>query len=522
MESLRCDLFGPGMTPLHRAGLGGLVSTLRWIERSVPSEERPRGHWEIDERSLSFEWQTRSEARTFFDKLFELAFQIREGLIYLPGQYQELPPGLEVRASLHEGLLLSFYDHGPKSRGSEAPVERAYEVDDKTISYRAIPLSWYKHQKDGSRLAFKAFNGHVGLTRTLFPGATKRHASHSASEMSQSGSLALPILFAPVGVVALRAGGKRVNDRGRRQFKRGAALLVPDLTSLTQIQDFLPALLPKSARDCQIVNVADAALQAGLRLRSRGLLFHEALSSLRCIWCCPTDWNSRLQPPTMVFDIATTDADATLDQFNIAMQVLSDPSPRLNKKGEYFWPRSHIRPLIAENLASGQSWFLGFSRLMTAQDPVSNNPIRNYLHLERKGLFAMTQEISWDHPGEETIVRAVHEAMRCRYGRIAAENTTNPTAMKRRMKREYERLRLALVGAKTPDSLRHALADLWSRAGSNSILREEWPRILPLFNSGRWQLTRDLALVALASYQGKEQEKVDLTNIDGTEEMEAE
>ena len=102
---------------------------------------------------------------------------------------------------------------------------------------------------------------------------------------------------------------------------------MPNLTSLMQVQDVLPALLPRSARDCQIVNVADAALQAELRLRSKGLLFHQALSSLRCIWCCPTDWNSRLQPPTIVFDLATTDADATLDQFSIAMQVLSDPSP---------------------------------------------------------------------------------------------------------------------------------------------------------------------------------------------------
>ena len=80
----------------------------------------------------------------------------------------------------------------------------------------------------------------------------------------------------------------------------------------------------------------------------------------------------------------------------------------------------------------------------------------------------------------------------------------------------------ALAGAKTPDSLRHALADLWSRAGSNSVLREEWPRIVPLFNSSRWQLTRDLALVALASYQGKEQENVDLADIEGTDETEAE
>ena len=133
----------------------------------------------------------------------------------------------------------------------------------------------------------------------------------------------------------------------------------------------------------------------------------------------------------------------------------------------------------------------------------------------------MTEEIRWDHPGEESIVRAVHEAMRCRYGRIASENTKNPAAMKKRMAREYERLRLAFSGAKTADTLRHALADLWSRAGSNSVLKEIWPQVLPMLAGDKWQLTRDLALVGLASYQGKGQEDIDLTNID-TETQETE
>ena len=132
----------------------------------------------------------------------------------------------------------------------------------------------------------------------------------------------------------------------------------------------------------------------------------------------------------------------------------------------------------------------------------------------------MAQEIQWDRPGEDVIVRAVHEAMRCRYGRIAAENAGKPAAMKNRMAREYERQRLAFVGAKTADALRHALTDLWSRAGSNSVLREAWPQVLPLLSNTKWQLTRDLALLALASYKGKEQENIDLTEAEKSEETE--
>ena len=522
MESLTCDLFAPGMTPLHRAGLGGLASTLRWIDRSLPDAERPPGQWIIDERSVVLAWQETEGAEPFFERLFSLSFQIQGGLIYLPGQYGELAPPLEVRAALHEGLLLSFYDHGPTSRGSETAIESTYEIDGNPISYRSLPLTWYKHQRDGSNLLVRSLQGQIGLTRTLFPGAIQRHAGHTASQVTQGAELILPLLFAPVGTMALKAGGKKVNDRGSRRFKPGAALLIPDLKTLSEVEYFLPTVIPRNARDCQIANVSDAALQAELRLRSRNLLDHETLSALRCVWCCPTDWNSRLQPPSAVTEVGIDATDTALDQFEVAMAVLAPPSPRKTKKGEYFWPQSYARPFIAENLASGRPWYAGFTRLMTAKDESMKKPkpIRDALKFERGGLHTMAQEIQWDHPGEEVIVRAVHEAMRCRYGRIAAENVRNQAAMKNRMTREYERQRLAFVGAKTADALRHALADLWSRAGSNSVLREAWLHVLPLLSNEKWQLTRDLALIALASYQGKEQENIDLTETEESEETE--
>ncbi len=524
MESLSCDLFSPGMTPLHRAGLGGLASTLRWIEKKVPEAERPAGRWKIAERSVTFEWEGAKESRALFERLFALAFQIKDGLIYLPGQYGDLSPPLEVRAALQEGLLLSFYDHGVQSRGKQGQAQNStYEVDEKPVTYRFLPLAWYKHQRDGFELFEEALRGKLNLTRTLFPGAIERHAGLSGTHVTNSAALALPLLFAPVGVLALRAGGKRVNDRGKRKFKAGAALLVPDLHSLADAHYLLPTLLPRSARDCQVTNVSDAALQAELRLRGRNLLSSDTIPTLRCVWCCPTDWNSKLQPPSSVTEVCVNTADPKLDQFEVAMQTLTFPSPRKNERtGEYFWPKSHVRPLVADNLASGRPWYARFIRLMTAQDQLSGKPIRNYLSFERKGLHAMTKEIRWEQPGEETVVRAVHEAVRCRYGRIAAENTRNPIARKNRMKREYERLRLAFAGAKTADSFRHALTDLWSRAGSNSVLKETWPQVLPLLSGDKWQLARDLALLALASYQGQKQEDVNLSTTEETEDTEQE
>jgi CRISPR-associated protein Cas8a1/Csx13 len=97
---------------------------------------------------------------------------------------------------------------------------------------------------------------------------------------------------------------------------------------------------------------------------------------------------------------------------------------------------------------------------------------------------------------------AVHEALRCRYGRIADENKNHPVAMKKRFAGEYDRWRLAFGGSKTAQQFRNALCDLFSRAGNNLVLRESWMKVLP-FLDARWQLGRDLALLALASYAGR-------------------
>ena len=140
---------------------------------------------------------------------------------------------------------------------------------------------------------------------------------------------------------------------------------------------------------------------------------------------------------------------------------------------------------------------------MTKTDPVSKQPIRNKVLFERKGLNQMINEIEWQDRGESTVVRAVHEAMRRRYGKIASENKGKAGAMKNRMSGEYDRWRLAFAGAKTPDQFRKAICDLFSRAGVTPVLQSEWEGLLPMLDTVNWQQTRDLSLLALASYSGK-------------------
>jgi CRISPR-associated protein Cas8a1/Csx13 len=231
----------------------------------------------------------------------------------------------------------------------------------------------------------------------------------------------------------------------------------------------------------------------------------------------PTPWASQQKSRVATIHVPPGD-DRLLDRFERALtrlppRVATRAVPEAAGQGkrktvtvraEAFRTDSIVRPLIAENLALGRPWYAGFVKLITRIDPSSGKPYRDRLNFERKGLHAMiADDAMWDQAGESTVVRSVHEALRSRYGQIADENKSNPVAMRNRFAGEYDRWRLAFAGAKTTDQFRKALCDLFSRAGGNSVLKKSWHEVLPMLRANTWQHARDLALLALCSYQGR-------------------
>jgi CRISPR-associated protein Cas8a1/Csx13 len=223
--------------------------------------------------------------------------------------------------------------------------------------------------------------------------------------------------------------------------------------------------------------------------------------------------------------------DVHLDRFDIALHDLPTRIVTVQREeatgrgrqrrvtrqwSEAFRAPSLVRPLVADNLARRRPWYSGFVRLMTALDN-NNRPLRDRLGFERGGLRLMSNNPEmWDDESQPTLVRAVHEALRCRYGQIAQDIRDNPAGMRKRFEREYERRRLAFCGAKTADQFRNALCSLFSRAGNNRVLRDAWQSLLPLLSDRCWQLGRDLALLALASYSGTGTETTQTSNDERT------
>ncbi|GIW92993.1 MAG: hypothetical protein KatS3mg110_1034 [Pirellulaceae bacterium] len=520
---LTIRLFAPGMSVMHRAGLGGLAATLRSIERdyqlgnlsgdSLPGAPWIGGQppWQIEPYSLTLDFGEPECASCYLKRLFEIAFDLRDGLIYLPGQYPDMPPPLPVRIYLQQGILLSFLQHGQSRTVAKKEGIYSYSPDDDptatlTLSYKKC--SKYKHQTGWKDLVDSKTGclreGVIKVVGPLNPGAVVRHvAFDSRTKIEEDAARVLALYFALVGCLAL-------------PVNRGCGvLLVPEVRDLSWFAEVRPLMTPVTDRDCQITSPGDAALQIQVRLRTRQHIVVHEVPGFYVATLQPTAWAKQQKSRVRTLVVPPGD-DAILGAFEIAMNSLpphiavttvGKPAGRAHRnriaaQKRCFWRKSVVRPLVADNLAQGFPWYRDLRRLMIGVDPATGRPFWNRLFFERKGLRAMADNLLRQNTGEATVVKAVHEAIRQRYGQIASENRGNPAAMKNRWAGEYDRWRLAFAGAKTAEQFRRALCDLFSRGGSNRVLKEHWPELLPMLDASQWQLTRDLALLALASYSG--------------------
>jgi CRISPR-associated protein Cas8a1/Csx13 len=521
-SELTMELFRPGMTAVHRAGLGGLACTLQFIHNAyaqgrLVEDDLPGWLWEggqppwkISATSVTLHFGEAARAAGLLERLFKLAFGLKDGIIYLPGQYLT-EPSAAVRADLQAGLTLSFLQHGKvRSLAKEASTVE-YDPDGTgvpavRVEYRQC--SYFKHQDGWQEMVDKKGclrRDPIGAGGPLNPGSVVRHVAYNAdTETKDTADRLIPLYFALVGCLALPV------NRGV------AALIVPEVTDLLEFINQRPFMTPTSARECQIANAADGALQMQVRLKNKQMIATQSLPGCYAMTFRPTPWASQQKTRVATMHVPPGE-ELRLRRFEIALaelpprvvsQVSQKSTGRKKKRvtaerNESFRVDSIVRPLVAENLALGRPWYAGFVRLMTALDS-NNRPLRDKLSFERKGLRAMTENsVFWDHEGEATLVRAVHEALRSRYGQIADENRGNPAALKNRFAGEYDRWRLAFAGAKTADQFRGALCDLFSRARGGKVLRERWSTLLPFLDDKHWQRARDLALLGLASYSGR-------------------
>ena len=168
------------------------------------------------------------------------------------------------------------------------------------------------------------------------------------------------------------------------------------------------------------------------------------------------------------------------------------------EKTDPFWDVPQVPDLVARNLTRGRPWYTGFA------DFVADTECRTHvLKWEREGLKGMISEGSLSGTREEKFVLACHTAWRARMRQLYERAEREGADGNSLIARELERLRVAFSRCKNATTLREAVTDFWARAGGSlPELRDAWREIIPLFDD--WRLAKDLALLALASYAGRD------------------
>ncbi|MFC1759849.1 type I-MYXAN CRISPR-associated Cas8a1/Cmx1, partial [Planctomycetota bacterium] len=442
-DHLTMRLFAPGMTEMHRAGLGGLAATLKLIERRVvddeiEDDELPGGPWDDEETppwdvtpdSITLRFGKPENAAEFLECLFAFAFALDGDLVCLPAQYDGEGQSI-VRAMIQQGITLTFLQHGLTRKLAKKTTELTYNPEGKPgkeIVFEYKACSSYKHQSGWQELIDKKkgtlSSKPIEISGPMSPGAVVRHNAFSGqTKIEETAELILPLYFSLIGGLTL-------------SINRGSGvLIVPEVNDLLHFASKRSRMTPRNPRECQITGGSDAVLQAMVRLRSDKDASKHRLPGCHAITFQPTPWASQ-QKSRVHSAYVPAGSSVSLDQFETALACLPPKvvsrvvketkgrgkSKQVTEREDHFWVDSVVRALVADNLAQGQPWYLGFVDLMTKIDPVSKQPIRNKVLFERKGLNEMINKIQWQDRGESTVVRAVHEAMRRRYGKIASEN----------------------------------------------------------------------------------------------------
>lgn len=512
LPPLVIGLHDPGMTPMLRCGLGGLAAALHcmWLESVRGEDDPPKwpasvplgpGCAAVEPRRVIIDWGGDAEAT--LAALFGATFGLQEGVVALGGTFLPgRPPALPVLAQRQNALKRTFLQHGKSTTKAGAPQIRELQIDDVAVDVLVQPYSDYAHRAAAADVLEALAKGAVRLAGWAQPGAAQRHVKFGQTKWEYDAGQAIAAVFAIVGSVSLEVIGSGAG---------ALVLLEPDDLVLFSIRR--PRLaggratLASSLGDAMLaINYAwyveDAIAEAPGVRTTHGVVLRV------------TPWNSKqkvrtaiLEPPRARF----TDADLHL-YHRLRGLLPSRNVPRKHPKpGEprSFLARSELLAFITDNLAAGRRWFRGFATART--DDKKPRFIHQYAgahnlgalrFTDKAGLITMVDEQL--EPAELALVRSVHAALSIQFARIFDDTKDLSTdARNKRIEKERDRWRMAFAGAKTQALLRQALADLWSRAGHNKVLKDHWPEVVALLKPTRWQEARDLSLIALASYKGK-------------------
>jgi CRISPR-associated protein Cas8a1/Csx13 len=554
-KELTWSLADPGMSLLERAGLAALYMTLQ-AASELDADLSPLS-WNDDDltdESVTVRWE--STAQEAFTKLFAWAWQVKGGVLHFPAIHQECPE-IWQRTTTHNGVFRTFLQHTNVQPKGELLTKIVQQDEDRSFAVRyqepIIRLSKKKKTATKKKAAASGppkllkpckdietfFDRHgellssVSLSSWAFPGIAPRYGKEGAWE--GPAKIGILLMLAPIAVLYQQLQG------GNWLF------VIPDVLDLDDFAVVRPGL-NLSAEFADVASLGDAAMQflahystrtsrkdtcAGCRVVAMGKVgFYSSQSIRKGVLDVPHKAVSvrRYRFLHQVMDNqfiyfkheneTTEDVESPKGgrtKKKVAKKKKAEPA---EPQGTGFYKIPTARGRIADNLVEGKRWYADLFQPTSWDMPDlerqrKRQPGKSIERLwfsnlcyQRRNLMKLIEEPDlWDDPNERVFVEAFWEILASLYKREKdAVERGGSRSWQARCEDLNEDIRRSVTRAKTGPLLRECLADLISRPVEkyrSKTVREN-PGLIWRLIDRDWKRGRDLALLALASYQSKE------------------
>jgi len=491
-RTVRYCLSDPGLTIYQRAALGGLAATIQAWGKSPP--EGITATFSSTEVTLG--WGNDLTDREATDRILQAAFRLtKDQLIDLPGH--QLPPDrVDTRAAIHDGICATFLQH-PKKRpgpGGERMIVLMSDEEPVPISYK--PVSQYTHQNTLPDKVIECDkNGDwppsVQIPQSLIPGAIA-----GAESLTTTAAQGLLLAFLMVGsaVFLVRAG--------KGNEKANACIVLPDVRDLKR---FAKSVSRMANGRCGTYlgrfagGVEEAALAFLLDLETEQMGEDCGVSGAQAIAMGRVAWGGKNQNyRSLSVRMGRSYAEGRV--FLAARTHLSHTKLLKKKDGNGFAiPASPIPQLVAANLGANLHWCTSFRDLVAER-----KDFRNIL-TQSKGISHMKEAI--ESREDVALIDSFHAAWNMTMGALANRASTEGASFERLVEVERERIRNAILRAKTGEALANWFLRFCAEATrgaslgpvrSNATIMRQF-----LFNPRNSDRLQNLLLFALVSYSGE-------------------
>lgn len=494
-------LSNPGYTIYHRAALGGLAATIHAWGENQPGKITAK----IESDRVSIAWNESISDKEFLRILLENSFRLTaDKLIDLPGQQIDRDKD-DLRIAIHNGISATFLQHNKMRPSEKEPRKIPLKlVDDDTesiFSYKAINdyahkraqgLGFIEDTESGSIPAMSA------IPQWIIPGAT---SGASALEAPTDEIILLMYLMVGSAIFLLRPHTFKE--------KAQACLIVPNVVDLVAFS-YAVGIINAENQNFERFNtnsylnrVVGGAEEAALKflLDYKMSDFSEVAN---CIDGCiaiamgKVAWDKNQVNRSI---IARVRGDYSEIKVFEAARSLGIARPIKMENGDTFVvPSSAIPELVAANLAAERHWCFGFKTLVSEKKDFER---MNFL---RGGLQKMKKAI--ENPEDRLIIQAFHEAWNNTMGELGERARKGEFIFDIKVENEREKMRNAILRAKTPDILAGWFLRFCADASKKASVRtfqqngEEIRKFI--FNQRNFDRFQNLCLFALVSYAGDE------------------